>query len=285
MKRQFQFVVLRCVVAASLCWVACVLSDNVGLAQAQIKALQLGCSGDGTACPGIAIVGVQGKLEVVKNQPYQAQAATEIKRTLADGSHTDQTITAMIARDSDGRTVRTQTFSNGTTVTMILDPVAGTHIDYDSEKKIAHVMTLPATLPSGAALAMGSGFFTSAGGQAGGGFFLEHRTVSSQASDAPSSTTESLGTKTIDGIPVAGTRSTSTIPLGAIGNDKELTITREAWYSAELKLDLSTIQNDPRFGQTTYSLTNIQRSEPDAALFQAPPDYKIEEIKMPEPPR
>ena len=285
MKWPFQLVLLRCVVAASLCWIGGVLSEDMALAQAQIKAMQLDCSGDGTACPGIAVVGIQGKLKVVKNQPYQAQATTETKRTLADGSHTDQTITAMIARDSDGRTVRTQNLSNGTTVTMILDPVAGTHIDYDSDKKVAHVMTLPATLPSGATLAMGSGFSTSVTGTAGGGFFLEHRTVSSQASDGPSITTESLGTKTIDGIQVAGTRSTSTIPVGAIGNDRELTTTREAWYSAELNLDLLTIQNDPRFGQTTYSLANIQRSEPEAALFQVPPDYKVEEIKMPEPPR
>jgi hypothetical protein len=208
-----------------------------------------------------------------------------MKQTLADGSHTDQTITAMIARDSDGRTVRTQNLSNGTTVTMIFDPVAGTHIHYNSDTKVAHVMTLPAALPPGAALAMGSGFSTSVAGPAVSGFFSQRGSVSAQASDTPSITTESLGTKTIDGIQVAGTRSTRTIPVGAIGNDKELTITHETWHSAELNLDLLSIQNDPRFGQTTYSLTDIQRSEPEAALFQVPPDYKIEEIKMPEPPR
>jgi hypothetical protein len=35
-------------------------------------------------------------------------------------------------------------------------------------------------------------------------------------------------------------------------------------------------RTDPRFGETIYRLTNITRAEPDAALFQVPPDYKQE---------
>jgi hypothetical protein len=34
-------------------------------------------------------------------------------------------------------------------------------------------------------------------------------------------------------------------------------------------------RSDPRFGESTYQVTNIVRSEPDAALFQIPPDYTI----------
>jgi hypothetical protein len=35
--------------------------------------------------------------------------------------------------------------------------------------------------------------------------------------------------------------------------------------------------NDPRMGETTYRLTNIQRSEPAASLFQVPNDYTIKD--------
>jgi hypothetical protein len=90
--------------------------------------------------------------------------------------------------------------------------------------------------------------------------------------------TESLGTKTIEGVQAVGTLSRSTIPAGTIGNDKDLVITRETWYSPELKLVIQSTQNDPRFGQTSYSLKNIQQGSPDEALFQVPADYKIDKV-------
>jgi hypothetical protein len=33
--------------------------------------------------------------------------------------------------------------------------------------------------------------------------------------------------------------------------------------------------NDPRFGEQTYRLTNINRSEPDPSLFNPPNGYKL----------
>ena len=118
-------------------------------------------------------------------------------------------------------------------------------------------------------------------GQAVGGaqgFSVQTQTLSSPLDKGIGPQTDSLGTKTIEGIQAIGTRSTTTIAAGTIGNDKDLVITRETWYSPELKLVIQSIQNDPRFGQTTYSLTNIQRKESDATLFQIPPDYKIDKV-------
>ncbi|MGH9616259.1 MAG: hypothetical protein ACRD28_05900 [Acidobacteriaceae bacterium] len=284
---RFQRMALRYVVALPLCGIACIFSNDMALAQ--LITIRAGCSGDATACPAAAVIGAQGNFEIVKNQPYEAQAITEINQTLADGSHITQTARAMIARDSDGRTVRTQTLSKGTTVTTIFDPIAKTHIDYTSDTKIAHVMTLPTTFSSGATGGVDTALSgATVSGPTGGAvnvFFVQAHRLPSQVTKISNTTTESLGTKTIDGIEVVGTRSTSTIPAGTIGNDKDLTITREAWHSQELKLDVLNIQDDPRFGQSTYSLTNIQCSEPEAALFQVPPDYKIEKISMPESPR
>ena len=283
----FRFTALRCAAALPLCWVACVLSNGIASAQlGKITTFQASCSEDG-ACPAAAVMGFQGSLEVVKNQPYKAQAVTEAKRTLADGSHITETSTAIIARDSEGRTVHTETFGNSSTVTTIVDPVAQRHIHYASDTKIAHALPLPSPTASssGAPKAMGAAFLGSAAGSAGGavGFFVQGRAGSSQPGSNPNTTTESLGTKTIEGIEVTGTRSTSTIPAGAIGNEEALTTTREEWYSPQLKLIIQSTQNDPRFGQTTYTLKDIQQGPPDEALFQVPPDYKIEEIPMPKP--
>jgi hypothetical protein len=36
-------------------------------------------------------------------------------------------------------------------------------------------------------------------------------------------------------------------------------------------------RSDPRMGTTTFQLTNIQRQEPDASLFQVPPDYTVKQ--------
>src|SRR5260370_5588074 len=88
-------------------------------------------------------------------------------------------------------------------------------------------------------------------------------------------TSESLGKQTIDGVNVEGTRITRTIPAGEIGNEQPITIMSERWYSADLQMDVKSTHSDPRFGNTTYTLTNIQRTEPAASLFAVPSDYTI----------
>jgi hypothetical protein len=259
-------------------------TNHMALAQFQPTTMQVGCPGTGAACPDAVVIGINGAFQALKNEPYEAQALTEIDQTLADGSHINQTTTATIGRDSEGRTVHTQKLSNGETFTVIFDPVAKTTTKYDSDTKIAHVMTLPATLPAGATFATGGGIAVAAGpATAAVGQVFGHVSLL-QGSEKLNTTTESLGTKAIDGIAVSGTRTTNTIPSGAIGNDKAIIITHETWYSAALKLNVLNIHDDPRFGHTTYSLTNIQLSEPEAALFQVPPDYKVETSAMPQPP-
>jgi hypothetical protein len=232
------------------------------------------------------VIGFQGNFDVVKNQPYKAQANTETRRTLADGSHITQSTTAMIARDSEGRTVNAQKVGDSLTITTIFDPVAKTHIDYNSDTKIAHVLALPTPTgsPSQVPVVMGGAVSGFAAGPPSGavGVFVQSRAVSPQPA-GKHTTTEPLGTKTIEGIQVTGTRTTSTMPAGTIGNEEDLTTTREEWYSPELKLVVQSTQNDPRFGQTTYTLTDIQQGPPDQALFQVPTDYKIEEISVPKP--
>jgi len=86
---------------------------------------------------------------------------------------------------------------------------------------------------------------------------------------------ESLGKQVIEGVEVEGTRTTRTIPAGEIGNTRPIQIVDESWYSAELHLRIIIVHRDPRSGESTFRLTNINRSEPARTLFEVPPDYRL----------
>lgn len=88
---------------------------------------------------------------------------------------------------------------------------------------------------------------------------------------------ESLGKQFIEGVEAEGARTTVTIPAGEIGNERAIEIVSESWYSPELQLVVMTRHSDPRTGETTYRLTNINRTEPAKLLFEVPSDYTIKE--------
>ena len=85
--------------------------QEANAAQLDIQGTPLIGPGQVTIVSTAGMVGLQDRAAVVKNEPYQAQAVTGMKQTLADGSHIVQTTTATVARDSDGRTVRIQKLS------------------------------------------------------------------------------------------------------------------------------------------------------------------------------
>jgi len=87
--------------------------------------------------------------------------------------------------------------------------------------------------------------------------------------------TEQLGKQTIEGVECEGARAVTTAPAGAIGNERPIESLNETWYSPELQMMILSKRSDPRFGESTYRVTNITRSEPDAALFQVPSEYTI----------
>jgi TonB family protein len=91
------------------------------------------------------------------------------------------------------------------------------------------------------------------------------------------SRTEQLGTQTVEGIDAEGIRYIYTIPAGAIGNERPIEIVRERWYSPELQMVILMKHADPRYGESIQRLTNIDRSEPDALLFQVPDGYEVKE--------
>jgi TonB family protein len=95
------------------------------------------------------------------------------------------------------------------------------------------------------------------------------------SSDEGTAKSESLGRQLIEGVEAEGTRRTVEIPAGAIGNERPIEIVFERWYSPELQLLVMTKNTDPRFGETTYRLTNVNRTEPARELFEVPADYTL----------
>ena len=90
---------------------------------------------------------------------------------------------------------------------------------------------------------------------------------------------ESLGTQNLEGVTADGTRVTSTLEAGAVGNDRPIQMVNERWYSKDLQMTVMTKHSDPRTGEEIFRVTNINRGEPGADLFQVPPSYTLNERK------
>ena len=94
---------------------------------------------------------------------------------------------------------------------------------------------------------------------------------------------EQLGKQLIEGVEAEGTRTTVTIPAGDIGNERPIEIVSERWYSPELQLVVMSRHSDPRTGETTYKLTNINRADPAKSLFEVPAGFTVKEMQFPPP--
>ncbi len=230
----------------------------------------------------------------VLNAPYTAEAVTEVTQLLADGNRIEQRTSATIARDSRGRTRREQegialgTFvaKNPQPIVTITDPETGVHITLNYEAKVAfrskplivrrgeEKPALPPPPEAGAIMtapALEMAFEPAD--------VITSGTVIALPIDPPAAEREALESKIIDGIKVEGVRRTVTIAAGAIGNVQPLELVIERWFSPELQVVVMTRRYDPRFGETIYRLTNIQREEPAADLFRIPSDFRIEDMR------
>ena len=84
---------------------------------------------------------------------------------------------------------------------------------------------------------------------------------------------EDLGTQEIEGVLAHGVRATQTIPAESSETGTEVVVTDEYWYSDELRINVLMKHNDPRKGTVTMRVTQINRGEPDASLFEIPEGY------------
>ena len=88
---------------------------------------------------------------------------------------------------------------------------------------------------------------------------------------------EELGQQVVEGVLATGTRTTTTLPAGTIGNEQPIVVVSEQWFSEDLKILVMTKHSDPRSGETTYRLTNVVQAEPARSLFEVPADYTLKD--------
>ncbi len=265
---------------------------------------------DGPPPPGMPAPGMPGDFvfiaselnfggKVVKGAPYSAQAITESVQTLSDGNRIVNKSTAAIYRDSEGRTRRDQTlraigmFANSgepPQTILISDPVAGTSYILDPRARTAQQMPpmsftfnfkVPPPSADKSGFPPGPGHFDRGEPQQVGIGRADIRARGGsetrfmwQSSNFVGNE-ESLGKQNIEGVEAEGTRSVMTIPAGEIGNERPIEIISERWYSPELQAVIMTRHADPRFGESSYRLTSIDRSEPAKSFFEVPADYTV----------
>jgi hypothetical protein len=250
---------------------------------------------------------VEGR--IIPNAPYSAEAVTESTQVLADGNRINRKSATRVYRDGEGRTRREELNDSGTVVSVsIVDPVA--HVTY-----VLNPASRTAYRDS-VRIAMPGGFGTGAEGMRGRGpepvttattLEAQERVkqkveeaarmreggpgapppppppaapverIAIERSAAGSTSREELGTQNIEGVPATGSRTTTTIPAGAIGNLQPIKVVAEQWFSSDLGVLVMTKHSDPRVGETIYRLQSIVRAEPDRSLFTLPPDYTLKE--------
>ena len=194
------------------------------------------------------------RIPAVRGLPFSAKVELETVSQLQDGTQITHKTYNLDARDSAGRThneMRNWITAEGEEPSLtrveLYDPATRTRTDLFPLTKLARQWAVG---------------------------------VAAQATPAagiakPETTREEIGTDTMEGLPVKGVRVTQTYATGALGNDRPLTIVTEYWYAAELRINLLTKRKDPRYGVQTVRVTELERQEPDAALFAIGGEYKV----------
>jgi hypothetical protein len=252
---------------------------------------------------------------ITTGRPYSAEATTEFTQVLGDGNRIARKATVRIYRDSDGRTRREELGTDGTVKSIsIYDPVSHVSYVLDPSTRTARKSAMRVVYPAsrmalseedkkriearmeidrGSAASAAGGVVLAAPAGAAPEALTEElrkrqqaeamagpggrgRGVLQPAIRVPQDAKEeSLGQKMVEGVMADGKRVTTVLPAGAIGNQQPISVQSEQWFSPDLEILLMTRHNDPRSGETTYTVTNIIRAEPQAGLFDLPADYTI----------
>lgn len=220
----------------------------------------------------VELMGFEGMRggKLVTGAPFSGVAVTESTQTLADGNHITHKTQSNVFRDSQGRVRKEVTLSGfgplaasggPKSFVVISDPVAKSNFVLHPDTKVAETMSH---------------------GDRGmkwkgkGGAFEEKMQARQNAEIAGGTLKkEDLGTQVIGGVSAQGTRLTRTIPAGQMGNEKPILVVHETWFSNDLQMVVMSKRSNPMGGITTYTLTNIQRTEPAATLFTVPSDFTV----------
>ena len=243
----------------------------------------------GQAAPtGIRTVMGAVEARVTPDRPYSAETVNESLQLLPDGNKIHRITVTKVYRDTAGRTRREMLNEDGTVRSItISDPVSNVSYTLDPA-------TRTAVKSSRAAVAVASPGAVTSTRTAPGTAVTSVGALPRTPSDAPqrvlsmtreggtlvassAGAREALDPQVIEGLNATGTRTTTTIPAGQVGNAQEIKVISEQWFSDELQVLVSTRHIDPRSGETIYRLRNVVRGEPDPSLFTLPGDYTLQE--------
>jgi hypothetical protein len=177
----------------------------------------------------------------------------EHSRKIDDGSFAAETRKSRAYRDSSGR-LRIESSTAATDIIQLIDPIVGSRVILLSTKteKIGYRLPWPKSSEIK---------------------FVFHSSVGNENAGNPSrnwiSTTENLGTRTIEGFEFEGLRI-----VNAAEDEPGLKKIHEQWYSAEQKLIGLLVSSSPNETYTAR-IQNVRREEPDSSLFTVPPDYTV----------
>lgn len=197
--------------------------------------------------------------KVVTGKPILATITITHTETLPDNNAISNTSTGTFARSTDGSTYRDVKFAaigpwatgEGREFTYIRNLAQGMQYVVNVAKATYRAFPIGEHHPSGGAKRSSD-------------------SATETVTDNPNGTYTDPATNTA--YPVDDQKVTRTIPAGAIGNQLPIVITSERWYSSALDLLLQDTHSDPRFGTTTYQLSNIGQLP---ATFQFTPDPSL----------
>lgn len=202
---------------------------------------------------------------IIPDLPYSIEKNIKTVLPSPNGAQVATQVPFLMYRDSQGRR-RIESFlfagqygAEGLKIVEIRDWVGQYEYTLDTVNHVAHRMKLPASLAVNK--------------------LARTRTdnpAAPQSNPRQSVTVESLGAQIIDGFVAEGRRSTTTVPAGVMGNDQPLVSVDETWTCSTLEPGIVRADSRDLTGtETIQSLVNVSHTEPNAALFQVPPDYKI----------
>jgi hypothetical protein len=198
--------------------------------------------------------------------PYTAEYRITLSRTLSNGTTVRQEATEIRALDSRGRLARKNISTSGSGHQTINFAV------FDRGGRMQTNWTIPGvrvTVSSSAPPITSTCFRTT---------IKEDGTV-----NRLTRATDDLGTETIADIQAHGTRTTTTAPRGEYGNNAPVTSTEEVWVATDPslnKLEIRRVSDHSlppwdSWDQRSTELVNLRLGEPDASLFEPPPDYEV----------
>jgi hypothetical protein len=254
-----------------------------GAAMSQVATLHVGTT-------EILNVEPMENVPAIAGAPFTADATTEFTQLLSDGNRIERRFTTSLARDGRGRTRSEQdvamlgpltvlqkgmnwasghgqaaaiAHNDPPRFTVITDPVDG--VTYTLDERSKQARRSPSKMYTLQTLEVKK--------------VVDKLELVGRAQGGGAPVVESLGTRQIEGVSADGTRTTTTIPAGQIGNLNPINLVTERWFSKELQMAVLITRRDPRSGETVYRLSSIVRAEPPPDLFTVPSDYRVVDLQ------